>query len=112
VLLLPAAVYENLGKGWPHVSLTGWLIIFFLGAVASGICYFLYNRSLQLLTAAQVGNFINLDPLVGFVIALVFLHESVNTLQIIGAVLVVAGIILSTGRHEQPEKAGFLSEQS
>jgi drug/metabolite transporter (DMT)-like permease len=99
VLLLPAAVYENWGTGWPQVSLTDWLIILFLGAMASGICYFLYNRSLQLLSAAQVGNFINLDPLVGFIIALVFLHESVTTLQIIGAVLVVAGIILSTEKH-------------
>lgn len=100
VLLLPAAVYENYGKAWPHVSSTGWLIIFFLGAIASGICYFLYNKSLQLLSAAQVGNFINLDPLVGFLIALVFLHESVNTLQLVGAVLVVAGIILSTGKQD------------
>jgi len=99
VLLLPAAVYENWGTGWPQVSPTDWLIIIFLGAMASGICYFLYNRSLQLLSAAQVGNFVNLDPLVGFIIALIFLHESVTMLQIIGAVLVVAGIILSTEKH-------------
>lgn len=100
ILLLPAAIYENWGTGWPQVSSTDWLIILFLGAMASGICYFLYNRSLQLLSAAQVGNFINLDPLVGFIIALIFLHESVNMLQILGALLVVAGIILSSGRHD------------
>jgi len=100
VLLLPAAIYENLGTGWPQTSLTDWIIIFFLGAIASGICYFLYNRSLQLLSAAQVGNFINLDPLIGFIIALIFLHESVNMLQITGGVLVIAGIILSSGSHD------------
>jgi drug/metabolite transporter (DMT)-like permease len=95
-LLLPAAIYENWGKGWPSVSFSGWLAILFLGALASGICYLLYNKSLQLLTAAEVGNFINLDPLVGFIIALAFLHESVNMVQIIGAVLIVVGIVLST----------------
>ena len=100
ILLLPAAIYENLGTGWPQVSATDWLIIIFLGAMASGICYLLYNRSLQLLNAAQVGNFMNLDPLVGFIIALIFLHESVSMLQIIGAVLVIAGIILSSGKHD------------
>jgi drug/metabolite transporter (DMT)-like permease len=105
VLLLPAAVYENWGTGWPQVSPSGWLVILFLGAMASGICYFLYNKSLQLLTAAQVGNFINLDPLVGFIIALLFLHENVNILQIIGALLVIAGIVLSTERHDQPPPA-------
>jgi drug/metabolite transporter (DMT)-like permease len=99
VFLLPAALYENHGAAWPQVTLSTWLIIIFMGAVASGVCYFLYNRSLQLLSAAQVGNFINLDPLVGFIIALVFLHESVNMLQIAGAVLVVIGVVLSTGKH-------------
>ena len=99
VLLLPGAIYENGGAAWPQISLTAWLVVFFLGAVASGICYFLYNKSLQLLSASQVGNFLNLDPLVGFIIALSFLHESVNTLQIVGAVLVVVGVVLSSGKH-------------
>jgi len=96
LLLLPGAIYENGGAAWPQVSLTAWLVILFLGAVASGICYFLYNKSLQLLSASQVGNLINLDPLVGFIIALLFLHESVNALQIAGAVLVVVGVVLSS----------------
>lgn len=99
LLLLPGAIYENRWAAWPHISLTAWLVILFLGAVASGICYFLYNKSLQLLSASQVGNLINLDPLVGFIIALLFLHESVNALQIVGAVLVVVGVVLSSGKH-------------
>ena len=98
-LLLPGAMIENGGAHWPQISLKAWLVVVFLGAVASGICYFLYNKSLQLLSASQVGNLINLDPLVGFIIALSFLHESVNALQIAGAVLVVIGVVLSSGKH-------------
>lgn len=99
ILLLPGAIYENKGAAWPPISLSAWLVVLFLGAVASGICYLLYNKSLQLLSASQVGNLINLDPLVGFIIALLFLHESVNALQIGGAVLVVVGVVLSSGKH-------------
>jgi drug/metabolite transporter (DMT)-like permease len=96
LFLLPAALFENRLHGWPPIHLNSWLVILYLGAISSGVCYLLYNQSLKLLTAAQVGNFANLDPVVGLIIALVFLHDRVNLLQIAGAVLVLAGIILST----------------
>lgn len=94
--LLPAAIFENRHSGWPVIHLNSWLAILYLGAVSSGICYLLYSKSLQLLTAAQVGNFANLDPVVGLIISLVFLNEHINILQIAGAVLVLGGIMLST----------------
>lgn len=101
LFLLPAAIFENHGHAWPVIHFNSWLVILYLGAISSGVCYLLYNRSLKLLTAAQVGNFANLDPVVGLVIALVFLHDRVNLLQIAGAVLVLAGIILSTRKGNQ-----------
>ena len=94
--LLPAAIFENWHSGWPVIHLNSWLAILYLGAVSSGICYLLYSKALRLLTAAQVGNFANLDPVVGLIISLVFLNEHINVLQIAGAVLVLGGIVLST----------------
>lgn len=94
--LLPAAIFENRHSGWPVIHLGSWLAILYLGAVSSGICYLLYSKALRLLTAAQVGNFANLDPVVGLMISLVFLNEHINILQIAGAVLVLGGIVLST----------------
>jgi len=96
LFLLPAAMVENRVHGWPAIHSNSWLVILYLGAISSGVCYLLYNQSLKMLTAAQVGNFANLDPVVGLIIALVFLHDRVNLLQIAGAVLVLGGIILST----------------
>ncbi|MEN0052651.1 MAG: DMT family transporter [Mucilaginibacter sp.] len=98
LFLLPAALFENRLHGWPVIHLNSWLVILYLGIISSGVCYLLYNQSLKVLTAAQVGNFANLDPVVGLFIALVFLHDKVNLLQIAGAVLVLAGIVLSTGK--------------
>ncbi|WP_419700994.1 DMT family transporter [Mucilaginibacter sp. NFX135] len=93
--LLPAAIFENRHSGWPVIHLGSWLAILYLGAVSSGICYLLYNKSLRLLSASQVGNFTNLDPVVGLIISLVFLNEHINILQMAGAVLVLGGIVLS-----------------
>jgi drug/metabolite transporter (DMT)-like permease len=101
LFLLPAALFENRLHGWPPIHFNSWLVILYLGAISSGVCYLLYNQSLKLLSAAQVGNFANLDPVVGLIIALVFLHDRVNLLQIAGAVLVLAGIILSTRKSRQ-----------
>ncbi|MGN8071135.1 DMT family transporter [Mucilaginibacter sp. SG564] len=98
--LLPAAIFENRYTGWPVIHLNSWLVILYLGAVSSGICYFLYSKSLRLLTASQVGNFANLDPVVGLLISLIFLNEHINILQIAGAVLVLGGIVLSTRRSQ------------
>ena len=97
--LLPAAIFENRHSGWPVIHLSSWLAILYLGAVSSGICYLLYNKSLRLLTASQVGNFANLDPVVGLIISLVFLNEHINILQIAGAILVLGGIVLSTRKN-------------
>jgi len=97
--LLPAAIFENRHSGWPVIHLGSWLAILYLGAVSSGICYLLYNKSLRLLTASQVGNFANLDPVVGLIISLVFLNEHINILQIAGAILVLGGIVLSTRKN-------------
>ncbi|HSC40391.1 MAG TPA: DMT family transporter [Chitinophagaceae bacterium] len=96
LLLIPAVLVENRHTGFPVISSADWLAIIYLGAIASAACYFLYNKSLETLTAAQVGNFINLDPVIGLVIALAFLHEHINASQAAGGVLVLLGIFLSS----------------
>jgi drug/metabolite transporter (DMT)-like permease len=98
LFLVPVAVWENRHTGFPAISVNGWLSILYLGAVASAACYFLYNKSLETLTASEVGNFINLDPVIGLIFALLTLPEHINTLQVAGGVLVLLGIYLSSKR--------------
>ncbi|MBS1563802.1 MAG: EamA family transporter [Bacteroidetes bacterium] len=99
--LLPVALWENRHRGIPSISTGGWLAILYLGAIASAVCYFLYNKALETLSASQVGNFINLDPVIGLVIALLVLPEHINRLQIAGGVLVLAGIWLSSATGKE-----------
>jgi drug/metabolite transporter (DMT)-like permease len=96
LFLLPVACWENRHTGLPPISAGGWVAIIYLGAVASALCYFLYSKALETLPASQVGNFINLDPVIGLIIALLFLPEHINVLQIAGGILVLLGIWMST----------------
>lgn len=97
ILLIPMVIFES--AYIPQsvtLSFNGWLAVIYLGAISSALCYFLYNKALETLPAAQVGNFLNLDPIIGVIIALIFLKEQINGWQIVGAVLVLTGIFLST----------------
>jgi drug/metabolite transporter (DMT)-like permease len=97
LLLLPLATYEYLHLDTPiRLAPFDWMIVVYLGAISSALCYLLYNQALQSLPAALVGNFLNLDILVGVVIAVLFLHETITPWQIVGAALILSGLFLSS----------------
>lgn len=105
VLSYPIGMLEVQQKGWPVISWQGWLGLCYCGILASAVAYFLYNKALESLPAAQVGNFLNLNPVIGAIVAFIFLHESFTALQWAGGALVIAGIWLSSRKSDpQPEK--------
>ncbi len=101
-MLLPLAVYENYGSGFPSLSGASWFSVLYLGIFGSALGYFLYSKALESLSAVMVGNFINLDPVIGLLIAILFLPEHINAAQIAGGILVLAGIVLSTIGQRKP----------
>ncbi|WP_298708018.1 DMT family transporter [Chitinophaga sp.] len=105
VLSYPIGMLEVQQLGWPVISWQAWLGLCYCGILASAVAYFLYNKALESLPAAQVGNFLNLNPVIGAIVAFIFLHESFTALQWAGGVLVIAGIWLSSKKSDpQPEK--------
>jgi drug/metabolite transporter (DMT)-like permease len=99
--LLPAMIIEGWGHALPVITFTGWMSIIYLGLVSSAICYILYNKVVRVLPAVQVGNFMNLDPVVGAVIAVAVLHDKVTIVQIIGGVLVLGGVVLTSSKQKK-----------
>lgn len=105
VLSIPIGVVDVLQTGWPAISWKAWLGLGYCGILSSAVAYFLYNKALESLPAAQVGNFLNLNPVIGAIVAFIFLRETFTGLQWAGGVLVIAGIWLSARRSgPQPEK--------
>jgi drug/metabolite transporter (DMT)-like permease len=97
ICLIPVVAIELwIDPVFPSISATSWAAIIYLGLFSSAICYILYSRVLQTLPAVQVGNFMNLDPVVGAVIAVIFLQERLGVWQIAGAILVLAGVTLTS----------------
>jgi drug/metabolite transporter (DMT)-like permease len=99
--LLPVAAVELYQHGMPEISGRAWAGIIYLGVFASALAYFLYNKALESLPAAQVGNFLNLNPVIGALIAVIFLKDTFTPWQMAGGLLVLAGIWLSSKRVKQ-----------
>lgn len=99
--LIPAAGVELYLHGMPGISGQAWAGIIYLGIFASALAYFLYNKALESLPAAQVGNFLNLNPVIGALIAVIFLRDTFTPWQMAGGLLVLAGIWLSSKRVKQ-----------
>lgn len=106
LLLSPLAGYEivtaNLaGDGLPPLPLIGWVELLYLGVIASGMAYLLYNASLRHLDASEVGVYTNLIPIVGVLTGVIVLGEPLSTRAIIGGLVVMLGVWI-TSRSERP----------
>lgn len=94
LLVLPLAAWDLAHFSWGTMSAGVWVAVVYLGAGASALSFLLWNRALQVLDASQVGNFVNLLPLVGIVSAALFLGELPAVGQLTGGALVLAGVWL------------------
>lgn len=95
-LLIPLALFELRGVSLAIPSASNWIGIVYLGAVSTAGGHLLYNRSLAHLEASQAATFINLIPLIGVAIAVIFLGEVIVGWQFLGGALVLLGVWLAT----------------
>ena len=100
LFLIPVLLVESYHQPLPFLSFSNWMAILYLGTFASALGYVLYSNALKYLSATQVGIFLNLDPVLGSGIAVIFLHEKISLLQLGGCVLVVIGIWLSGSKGQ------------
>jgi drug/metabolite transporter (DMT)-like permease len=96
VMMAPLAALELSQAPWPAPSLQGWLGALFLGVIASALAFVIYGRALRELDASLVGAFINLDPIVGVLTAVLFLGEALGGWQIVGGLIALSGMWLAS----------------
>ena len=113
LMIAPIAAYELSGRGWPTLTLAGWMGLVYLGAMASGAAYVLYNDALRHMDAGQAGAYTNLIPIVGVITGVVVLGEALTLRAIIGGAVVMVGVWVAgrDGRRSavlapQPESCG------
>jgi drug/metabolite transporter (DMT)-like permease len=109
LLLVPFSAYEIMNAGLKPLPIEGWLGLLYLGGVASGLAYAIYNASLRHLDASAVGVYTNLIPIVGVLTGIVFLGEPMSLRAILGGAIVMLGVWI-TSRSERPERAEAVAD--
>lgn len=103
VMLLPIAAVEIAGHGMPRLSLAGWLGVLYLGVVASGVAFILYNAALKHMDASLAGAYTNLIPIIGVIAGVIVLGEPLSARAILGGGIVFLGVWI-TSLQRTPRK--------
>lgn len=96
LMLVPLAAIELAHAPWQAPSAPAWTSVIFLGVAASALAYIAYGYALRELEASLVGAFINLDPIVGVLTAVLFLGETLHSGQMLGGAIALAGMWLAS----------------
>lgn len=70
-------------------------LLLFLGLIASGLCYVIWNKALELLGAVKASVYIYLVPVVTLIFSFFILDEKLTSISAIGCILILAGLLLS-----------------
>jgi drug/metabolite transporter (DMT)-like permease len=80
------------------ISTTGWLALAAQGLLSTTLPTLLWNWALQYVPAARAGIFINFEPIVGTLLGVTLLHDSLGPAAVIGGVLIVGAAVVFTLR--------------
>lgn len=93
ITLIPCALTEDVT--WKSVTVDAWLwACVFLGLICSGICYILYNYSIEQLDTVQTAIFLNINPIAAVVGGMFLLNERLNWVQYTGGVIILVCLFI------------------
>ncbi|KAB8129348.1 DMT family transporter [Gracilibacillus oryzae] len=95
VMFLPLLLIEM--EGMKHIDWSGSIILglLYLGIFPSLIALIAYNKGVQEIGPNRASIFLNLVPVFTMIGAVVFLQEALTIVQIVGAVFVIIGVIVT-----------------
>ena len=88
---------------WGELSIGTWGGIVYSGLASMVIAYLFWNRGVRLLGPTRTAMFGNLQPIFALVAARVMLGERPGPWQLVGAVAIIAGVVLTRTAEPWPE---------
>jgi drug/metabolite transporter (DMT)-like permease len=98
--MLPVAF---LWDGTPRLRMSAGVLasVLALGLACSALTYVLWNWGLNYVSASHAGIYTNLEPVVGALLGVMFLRETLQPQAVVGGLLVIAGAIAITRAERQ-----------
>jgi len=79
----------------PMLTTNSWMHILFLGLIASGTCYVLWNKAIRYIGAVKTSNYIYLMPVFTMVASALVLHETITAMMLVGCGFILFGVYIS-----------------
>ena len=73
----------------------GWAAVAYSGLIALVVGYLFWYRGVRLLGATRTAMYSNLQPLVAMLAAWALLGETPRAMQVMGALLIIGGLLLT-----------------
>jgi drug/metabolite transporter (DMT)-like permease len=94
IFFLPFVIIE--GERWRMPTITSASALIYLSVGCSIAAFLLYNLGLRKLSASISVSLLNLVPVLGLTFSMLILRETVSAIQILGGIIVIIGVILSS----------------
>lgn len=91
----PLSIAEIAIVGLPSIDASSIAAVLYLGAGAAALGFLVWQRAINGLGPEKCGVFLNLIPVFGSILAIIFLHEQFSPHVLIGALVVGFGLILA-----------------
>jgi drug/metabolite transporter (DMT)-like permease len=96
VICVPLGLVSLTAVDVTTVSVEIWMLVLYIAVFATAAPYLLNAWALARVNPSTVAVFIYLQPLIGFALAVIFLGEILDFRFILAALLVFAGVFLTT----------------
>src|SRR5206468_6529990 len=80
---------------WNTVPVTGWLAVLYSGVFALVIAYLFWYRGVRVIGPTRTAMYSNLQPVIAVLVAWLVLGETPTLWQGVGAVSIMAGLLLT-----------------
>lgn len=107
------AIFVGVKQGFSiNIAAGDWLPILWIGLLNTGICCFLYFSSIGRLPVQTVAILGYLEPLSAVLFSVLFLRETLQPSQLLGAVLIIGGAVVAEGTIKQRKPVPAQSGQA
>jgi drug/metabolite transporter (DMT)-like permease len=95
VLFVPTLLVTDF-PDFAAFSVGNWANLLFLGVICSGVCYYLYIHSVNVLGVIIPNMFLNFIPLITILVNVLFFQADIDLFQIIGGVIITGSMTMMT----------------
>lgn len=110
IICVPLGAWSISSVDVETVRTVVWLLILHIAILATAVPYLLNAWALARVNPSTVAVFIYLQPLIGFLLAVIFLGEQIDAAFIVAAGLIFAGVFLVSRRSKSSRKPDFSGE--